>query len=85
MNKQRRQRLNNLYNEMEMISSTLEDEDFVEKDRVDDVLSELDTKRQKKVFKMFNNDTQIFITCTSIEGISKDLLNNSNIIVVGKE
>ena len=52
---------------------------------MDDVLSELDTKRQKQVFKMFNNDTQIFITCTSIEGLSKDLLNNSNIIVVGKE
>ena len=52
---------------------------------MDDVLSELDTKRQKQVFKMFNNDTQIFITCTSVEGISEDLLNNSNIIVVGKE
>ena len=38
-------------------------------------------KRQKQVFKMFNNDTQIFITCTSVEGISEDLLNNSNIIV----
>lgn len=47
MNKQRRQRLNNLYNEMEMISSTLEDEDFVEKDHIDDVLSELQTVKDK--------------------------------------
>lgn len=52
---------------------------------MDDVMSELDNKRQKQVFSMLDNDVQTFITCTSIDGISKELLNNSNVIVVGKE
>ena len=52
---------------------------------MDDVLSELDNKRQKQVFKMFDNDVQIFITCTSVDGVSEELLTNSSIIAVGKE
>ncbi|MFA6890244.1 MAG: DNA replication/repair protein RecF [Bacilli bacterium] len=52
---------------------------------LDDVLSELDTSRQNEVLKMLDPDKQTFITTTSIQHISKELLDNSTLIQIRGE
>lgn len=52
---------------------------------LDDVLSELDVSRQNEVLKMLDPTKQTFITTTSIEHISQDLLNNSKLIQIRGE
>ncbi len=48
---------------------------------LDDVLSELDEKRQSFLFKNIKN-IQVFITCTGIEEITKKVSGDSNIFFV---
>ncbi len=43
---------------------------------MDDLFGELDTKRQEELIKTLSKNDQIFITTTSLEGISKEILEN---------
>lgn len=52
---------------------------------LDDVLSELDITRQNEVLKMLDPDKQTFITTTSIEHISQELLKDSQLIQIRGE
>ena len=52
---------------------------------LDDVFSELDTNRQNQILNLLNQSNQIFITTTGIDNLSKDILNQSNIIKIQKE
>lgn len=47
---------------------------------LDDVFGELDENRQNQILKLLINDKQMFITTTSINGIDKKILDNSNIL-----
>ncbi|MDR1782563.1 MAG: DNA replication/repair protein RecF [Bacilli bacterium] len=49
---------------------------------LDDVLAELDLKRQENLFKLLNNNIQTFITTTNLEGINKEVIKNSYIYKV---
>ena len=49
---------------------------------LDDVFSELDTNRQNELLKLLNKTKQIFITTTSIDNLSVDVLNNSKTIEI---
>ena len=52
---------------------------------LDDVFSELDNERQNEIMKIINSGTQTFITTTTIDNLSDDILNRSKIITIGKE
>lgn len=52
---------------------------------LDDVLSELDALRQNQMMKLINTGSQMFITCTSLDSISDEIVKLSNIINVRKE
>lgn len=47
---------------------------------LDDVFSELDTDRQKKLVAFLLEEPQTFITTTSLTGIPRELLNKSHIV-----
>lgn len=47
---------------------------------LDDVFSELDINRQKRLVSFLLNEPQTFITTTSLAGIPKELLNKSHVI-----
>lgn len=49
---------------------------------LDDVLSEFDTNRQNQLFSLLDSKKQTFITTTSIDNLSKDILDASNIIEI---
>ncbi|HKM30346.1 MAG TPA: DNA replication/repair protein RecF [Bacilli bacterium] len=47
---------------------------------LDDVFGELDIDRQNRVLELLNFEDQIFITTTTIDNLSKKILNDSKII-----
>ena len=49
---------------------------------LDDVLSELDASRQIKLLASTKGKTQTFITTTSVSGISKEIIDASDIFVI---
>jgi len=49
---------------------------------LDDVLSELDSNRQGKLLEYTKNKTQTFITTTSINGISDEIIKNSDVRII---
>lgn len=49
---------------------------------LDDVFSELDINRQNQLVKMLDVNKQTFITTTSIDSLSNEVKNNSNIIEI---
>lgn len=49
---------------------------------LDDVFSELDVHRQNQLVDMLDSRKQTFITTTSIDSLSKEVINNSNIIEI---
>lgn len=51
---------------------------------LDDVLSELDINRQNELLKLLKMPKQIFITTTSVEQISDEVLNKSKIIEIAR-
>lgn len=51
---------------------------------MDDVLSDLDNIRQNELFRSFNNYNQIFITTTSLLGLSDEIIKKSKIININK-
>lgn len=51
---------------------------------LDDVLSELDTERQNKLFKIINKNIQTFITTTNISEIQKTVLETATIYEIKK-
>lgn len=52
---------------------------------LDDVFGELDLKRQNQLMKLINYDNQIFITTTTIENLSDEIIKVSNIIKIDKD
>jgi len=52
---------------------------------LDDVFSELDINRQNQILKLISQNNQIFITTTSVDNLSTDLLNKSNVVTIHKE
>ena len=52
---------------------------------LDDVLSELDTKRQEKLLESINKGNQIFITAANLGGIPETALKNANIIKIERK
>jgi DNA replication and repair protein RecF len=52
---------------------------------LDDVFSELDKERQNELLKLINADYQIFITTTTIDNLSVEILEKSKIINIGRE
>lgn len=52
---------------------------------LDDVFSELDINRQNQILKLLDRSNQIFITTTTIENLSTDILNQSKMIKILKE
>ncbi len=52
---------------------------------LDDVFSELDIKRQKKLLSFLDLNIQTFITTTTIDHIDKELLKNSKLIQIRGE
>lgn len=51
---------------------------------LDDVLSELDDLRKNRLFDLFRNDIQTFITTTSLDGIDREVLFNSDVFHVSQ-
>ena len=49
---------------------------------LDDVFSELDENRQNEILKYLNSDNQVFITTTNINLLTKNALENSEIIEI---
>lgn len=49
---------------------------------LDDVFSELDLNSRKKIIKLIDNKTQVFITSTDILNIDNDLLKNAKIFKI---
>ena len=49
---------------------------------MDDVLSELDENRKNNLVKLLNNGEQIFLTCTNTSNITKEILENCNLITI---
>lgn len=49
---------------------------------LDDVFSELDSERQNELLMLLNKTKQIFITTTSVDNLSPEVLNNSKIIEI---
>lgn len=49
---------------------------------LDDVFSELDNNRQKQILNLLSKENQTFITTTSLEHLSEDVLKDSNIIKI---
>lgn len=47
---------------------------------LDDVFSELDNHRQNEILELLDNDKQTFITTTSIDNLSSEIIKNSNVI-----
>lgn len=52
---------------------------------LDDVFSELDLNRQNEIIQLLNKNVQIFITTTSVENLSKQVLINSTVHNIVKE
>lgn len=52
---------------------------------LDDLFSELDVKNRNKIFKSFNNDSQIFITTTDIKNIDKNILKKAKIFDIDEK
>lgn len=52
---------------------------------LDDVFGELDQWRQNNILKLLETNNQIFITTTSIDSLTKEIIKNSNIINIEKE
>lgn len=52
---------------------------------LDDVFSELDIQRQNEILNLLNLSNQIFITTTSINHISEELINASKVIEIRRE
>lgn len=52
---------------------------------LDDVFSELDVKRQNTIISSLNDEYQTFITTTTVQTISKTVLNEANIIEIKEE
>ena len=52
---------------------------------LDDVLSELDIKRQEKLLNSVNKGNQIFITAANLGGIPENALENANIIKIERK
>lgn len=52
---------------------------------LDDVFGELDQERQNELLKVVNSSVQVFITTTSVQNISPDVLAQSKIIEVRRE
>ena len=51
---------------------------------LDDVLSELDSIRQNKLFEVINENTQTFITTTNINEIKENVINKASIFLIDK-
>jgi len=49
---------------------------------LDDIFSEIDSKKRNKLIKFINNDIQTIITTTDIKNINKKLLENSKVFEV---
>lgn len=49
---------------------------------LDDLFSELDTKKIESIFKSINNDVQVFITTTDLKKIRKKYLNNIKVFKI---
>lgn len=47
---------------------------------MDDLFGELDIERQERLIKVLNKNNQIFITTTSLEGISKEIMKDVHLI-----
>ena len=52
---------------------------------LDDVLSELDNERQNLLLNLVSDDIQTFITTTSIDGLSHEVIQRANKIEISKE
>lgn len=52
---------------------------------LDDVFSELDAKRQNKIMEYLDKEQQIFITTTSIDDLSEQIIQKSKIMKITKE
>lgn len=52
---------------------------------LDDVFSELDLFRQNKLLMQLKSNNQIFVTTTTIDNLSSDVINGSKIINLSKE
>ncbi len=52
---------------------------------LDDVMSELDVSRRRKLINLFSRETQTFITSTNSENFNDDFLTNASVIYLGDE
>lgn len=52
---------------------------------LDDVFSELDDSRQNEILRLLDQKNQIFITTTSIQELSEEMIKGSNIINITKD
>jgi DNA replication and repair protein RecF len=52
---------------------------------LDDVFSELDSERQNEILKLLNSEYQIFITTTSVNNLSSEILKESKIITISRK
>jgi len=52
---------------------------------LDDVFGELDIDRQNQILELINYDCQIFITTTSVDNLTKEIINSSKIIEIEKD
>lgn len=52
---------------------------------LDDVFSELDADRQNQILKLLNSEYQIFITTTTINNLSAEVINGSKIMTIKRE
>ncbi|MDD3999294.1 MAG: DNA replication/repair protein RecF [Bacilli bacterium] len=52
---------------------------------LDDVFSELDSKRQNEILKLMNSEYQIFITTTTINNLASEILEGSKIMTIRRE
>ena len=51
---------------------------------LDDIFSELDTRKKSSIIKYINNDLQVFITTTDLNNLNKRLIKNADIFKVSK-
>lgn len=51
---------------------------------LDDIFSELDTRKKASIIKYINNDLQVFITTTDLNNLNKKLIKNAEIYKVIK-
>ena len=51
---------------------------------LDDVMSELDSKRRDQLIRLFSRETQTFITSTHVEYFNKEFLGQANVVTLGE-